>query len=96
MQCKEFKKCETHHVIPINARNHRCIIRASCLLQSTAIFPWEFSEVIADLLVKLEYIKDCFSQGIVPDLNHQAYSDIDYHPNGLHKQPWSVMKSHLP
>jgi hypothetical protein len=38
----------------------------------------------------------CFSQGIVPDNKHPSYSDINYKPNGLGKQPWIHMKANLP
>ena len=39
------------------------LARASCLLQGSCRFPWEFLDVINDLLTKLEYIKCCFSKG---------------------------------
>ena len=72
------------------------LTRASCSLQSTSKFPWEFIEIVEDLLKKLEYITECFNEGVVPNKDHKCYNDIKYHPNGLHKQPWVIMKSHLP
>ena len=74
----------------------------SCRLQSTKKFPWEFPDIIKDLLIKLNYTKECFNQGKVPDIKHTSYSESDhkedmkYRPNGMNKQPWSVMKTELP
>ena len=70
--------------------------RASCLLQGCNRFPWEYIDVIKDLIKKLEYVKECFSQGTVPSISHSSYNDHKYTKNDLGKQPWAIMKDHLP
>ena len=64
-----------------------------CLLQATFRFPWEFIDVINDLLLKLEYISECLSTGKVPQISHSSYSNHTHILNKLGKQPW---KAHLP
>ena len=72
--------------------------RASCQMQGTDNFPWVFQTVMKNLKEKLEYIRKCFSDGLIPDITYESYGpDPDvYRPNHLGKAQWSVMKNNLP
>ena len=72
--------------------------RGSCQMQGTDNFPWVFQTVMKNLKEKLEYIRKCFSDGLIPDITHETYGpDPDvYRPNHLGKAQWSVMKNNLP
>ena len=51
--------------------------RASCELQSTCKFPWEYSDIIKDLIKKLTYVKECFDEGLIPDIQHESYKNLE-------------------
>ena len=68
--------------------------RASCEMQGTDNFPWVFVTVIKNLKQKLEYIRKCFSEGLIPDITPESYEV--YCPNHLGKPQWSVMQNNLP
>ena len=74
------------------------LTRTSCQLQSSDRFPWEFIEIIKQLLKKLDYVKECFDQGLIPDITHESYGkDKDvYCKNNVGKPQWNVMKTNLP
>ena len=75
------------------------LTRASCQLQTTNSFPWEFVDVIEDLSKKLRYVQAAFSKGILPDTSGESpfnTSDYKLTKNNLGKQPWAVIKKHLP
>ena len=52
---------------------------SSCRLQSTKKFPWEFPDIIKDLLIKLNYTKEWFQS----DIKHPSYSESDHKEDKL-------------
>ena len=72
--------------------------RSSCNMQGTTNFPWAFVDEMENLKKKLEYVKTCFVEGIVPDIKHASYGPDPkvYCKNNLGKSQWEVMKNNLP
>ena len=72
--------------------------RSSCQMQSTNNFPWVFIDEIESLKKKLEYVKQCFTEGNIPEITHESYGPNPkaYCSNNLGKPPWSVMKNNIP
>ena len=47
---------------------------------------------------KIDYVKECFDRGLIPDITHESYGkDKDvYCKNNVGKPQWNVMKTNLP